>query len=130
MTRERSIRSIKKKDESIQKPSFGVLHGLIFLPISNPKSTTNPSIKIQYGIKSGLILRIPFRFHQFYCFFAVGALTRGSGSQLVNAAYFLIPDVDARGNTVTRVYPGSGRGAVRPAKGCVRALYCLAPRCL
>ena len=36
--------------------------------------------------------------------------------------------VDAKGNTVTqRVYPGSGRGAVRPAKGCARALYCLAP---
>ena len=31
----------------------------------------------------------------------VGALTRGSGSQLVNAACFLILDVDARGNTVT-----------------------------
>ena len=32
---------------------------------------------------------------------SVGALTRGSGSQLVNAVYFLVPDVDARGNTVT-----------------------------
>ena len=31
----------------------------------------------------------------------VGVLTRGSGSQLVNAACFLAPDVDARGNTVT-----------------------------
>ena len=31
----------------------------------------------------------------------VGALTRGSGSQLVNVACFLVPDVDARGNTVT-----------------------------
>ena len=25
------------------------------------------------------------------------------------------------------VYPGSGRGAVRPARGCARALYYLAP---
>ena len=25
------------------------------------------------------------------------------------------------------VYPGSGRGAVRPANGCARALYRLAP---
>ena len=31
----------------------------------------------------------------------VGVLTRGSGSQLVNAACFLVPDVDARDNTVT-----------------------------
>ena len=27
----------------------------------------------------------------------------------------------------TRVYPGSGRGAVHPARGCARALYYLAP---
>ena len=31
----------------------------------------------------------------------VGVLTRGSGSQLVNIACFLVPDVDARDNTVT-----------------------------
>ena len=31
---------------------------------------------------------------------SVGVLTQGSGSQLVNAACFLVPDVDARGNTV------------------------------
>ena len=30
----------------------------------------------------------------------VGVLTRGSGSQLVNATCFLVPNVDARGNTV------------------------------
>ena len=48
----------------------------------------------------------------------VGALTRGSGSQLVNAACFLVPDGDARGNhSNARFYPGSGLGAVRPAKG-------------
>ena len=38
---------------------------------------------------------------------------------------FLVPDVDARGNTVTHGFilvP-----AVRPAKRCARALYCLAP---
>ena len=49
---------------------------------------------------------------------SVGVPTRGSGSQLVNAACFLVPDDDARGNhSNARFYPGSGRGAVRPAKG-------------
>ena len=58
----------------------------------------------------------------------VGVPTRGSRFQLVNAACFLVPDVDARGNTVTHgFYPGSGRGAVRLAKECARALYYLAP---
>src|SRR6185503_8774963 len=48
----------------------------------------------------------------------VGIPTRGPGSQLVNAACFLVPDDDARGNhSNARFYPGSGRGAVRPAKG-------------
>ena len=37
----------------------------------------------------------------FLFYILVGALTRGSGSQLVNAACLLVPDVDARGNTVT-----------------------------
>ena len=61
----------------------------------------------------------------------VGVLTRGSGSQLVNAACFLVPDDDARGNTVTHgFYPGSGHGAVRPARGCASALYYLAPKAL
>ena len=31
----------------------------------------------------------------------IGVLTRGSGSQLVNAACFLVPDDDTRGNTIT-----------------------------
>ena len=31
----------------------------------------------------------------------VGVPTRGPGSQLVNVACFLVPDVDTRGNTVT-----------------------------
>ena len=42
----------------------------------------------------------------------VGVLTRGSGSQLVNAACFLVPDVDARGNTVTHEFilvPATGQ---------------------
>ena len=48
----------------------------------------------------------------------VGVPTRGPGSQLVNAACFLVPDDDARGNhSNAQFYPGSGRGAVRPAKG-------------
>ena len=33
-------------------------------------------------------------------YLVVGVPTRGPGSQLVNAACFLVPDVDARGNTV------------------------------
>ena len=62
----------------------------------------------------------------------VGVPTRGPGSQLVNAACFLVPDDDARGNhSNARFYPGSGRGAVRPAKGvcegtvlsCTRGAY-------
>ena len=51
---------------------------------------------------------------------SVGALTRGSGSQLVNAACLLVPDVDARGNTVTHGFilvPATGpyvqQGGVR-----------------
>ena len=35
------------------------------------------------------------------CLTVVGVPTRGSGCQLVNAACFLVPDDDARGNTVT-----------------------------
>ena len=36
----------------------------------------------------------------------------------MNAACFLVPDDDARGNhSNARFYPDSGRGAVRPAKG-------------
>src|SRR6185312_11029392 len=58
----------------------------------------------------------------------VGVPTRGSGSQLVNAACFLVLDNDARGNTVTH-----GLSWFRPrgrtsSKGGVRgALYYLAP---
>ena len=63
---------------------------------------------------------------------AVGVPTRGPGSQLVNAVCFLVPDDDARGNTVTHgFYPGSGRGAVRPAKGVCEGtvLYCTRSAC-
>ena len=58
----------------------------------------------------------------------VGVLTRGSRSQLVNAAYFLVPDVDARGNTVTHGFilvPATGPYVQQ--RGCARALYYLAP---
>ena len=58
----------------------------------------------------------------------VGALTWGSGSQLVNAACFLVPDVDARGNTVTHGFilvPATGPYVQQ--RGCARALYYLAP---
>jgi hypothetical protein len=34
--------------------------------------------------------------------------------------------VGTNGNTRTRVYPGSGRGAIRPAD-CACVLYCFAP---
>ena len=48
----------------------------------------------------------------------VGVPTRGPGSRLVNAACFLVPDDDARGNHSNAwFYPGSGYGAVRPAEG-------------
>ena len=58
----------------------------------------------------------------------VGVLTPGSVSQLVNAAYFLVPDVDARGNTVTHGFilvPAAGPYVQQ--RGCARALYYLAP---
>ena len=57
----------------------------------------------------------------------VGVLTRGPGFQLVNAACFLVLDDDARGNTVTHGLSWFRPRGVRPAKGCARALYCLAP---
>ena len=58
----------------------------------------------------------------------VGVLTRGSGSQLVNAACFLVPDVDARGNTVTHGYVlVLAAGPYVQQRGCARALYYLAP---
>ena len=69
---------------------------------------------------------------QFFQYFVhlsgVGALTRGSGSQLVNAACFLVPDVDARANTVTHGFilvPATGPYVQQ--RGCARALYYLAP---
>ena len=58
----------------------------------------------------------------------VGVLTRGSGSQLVNAACLLIPDVDARGNTITHGFilvPATGPYVQQ--RVCPRALYYLAP---
>ena len=58
----------------------------------------------------------------------VGALTRGSGTQLVNAACFLIPDVDARGNTVThRFILVLATGPYVQQRGCASALYYLTP---
>ena len=58
----------------------------------------------------------------------VGVPTRGSGSQLVNAPCFLVPDVDTRGNTVTHDFilvPAAGPYIQQ--RGCARALYYLAP---
>ena len=58
----------------------------------------------------------------------VGVLTRGSGFQLVNAACFLVPIVDARGNTVTHGFilvPATGPYVQQ--RGRARALYYLAP---
>ena len=58
----------------------------------------------------------------------VGVLTPGAWHQLVmmlrvpNPRWLMQETI--RGLTV---YPGSGRGAVRPARGCARALYYLAP---
>ena len=61
----------------------------------------------------------------------VGVPTRGSGSQLVNAACFLVPGVDARGNTVTHGFilvPATGPYVQQ--RGCASALYYLAPEVL
>ena len=52
----------------------------------------------------------------------------GPGSQLVNTACFLVPDVDARGNTVTHWFilvPAAGPYVQQ--RGCARALYYFAP---
>ena len=59
---------------------------------------------------------------------SVGVLTRWSGSQLVNAACFLVPNVDARGNTVTHGFIlVLAAGPYVQQGGCARALYYLAP---
>ena len=58
----------------------------------------------------------------------VGVPTRGPGSQLVNAACFLVPDDDARDNTVTHGFilvPAAGPYVQQ--RVCARALYYLAP---
>jgi len=68
-----------------------------------------------------------FRFENFWTK-CVGVPTRGLGSQLVNAACFLVPDVDARGNTVTHgfiLFPATGPYVQQ--RGNARALYYLAP---
>ena len=57
-----------------------------------------------------------------------GVLTRGSGPQLVNAVCLLVPDVDARDNTVKHGFilvPATGPYVQQ--RGCARALYYLAP---
>ena len=61
----------------------------------------------------------------------VGVPTRGSGSRLVNAACFLIPDVDARGNTVTHGLSWFWPRGRTSSKGGVRG-HCiiLHPECL
>ena len=58
----------------------------------------------------------------------VGVLTRGSGSQLVNAAGFLIPDGDARGNhSNARFILVPAAGPYVQQRRCARALYYPAP---
>ena len=58
----------------------------------------------------------------------VGVLTRESGPKLVNAACFLVPDVDARGNTVMHGFIlGPATGTYVQQRGCASALYYLAP---
>ena len=61
----------------------------------------------------------------------VGVLTRGSGSQLVNAACFLVPDDDAIGNTVTHGLSWFWPRGRTSSKGGVRG-HCiiLHPECL
>ena len=58
----------------------------------------------------------------------VGVLTRGVRIPTSNAVCFLVPDVDARGNTVTHGFilvPAAGPYVQQG--GCARALYYLAP---
>ena len=58
----------------------------------------------------------------------VGVPTRESESQLVNAACLLVPDVNARGNTVTHGFIlVLAKGPYVQQRGCARALYYLAP---
>ena len=58
----------------------------------------------------------------------VGVPTRGPGSQLVNAACFLVPDDDARGNhSNARFILVLAAGPYVQQRGRARALYCLAP---
>ena len=58
----------------------------------------------------------------------VGVPTRGPGSQLVNAACFLVPDDDARGNhSNARFILVPAAGPYVQQRGCARALYYLAP---
>ena len=58
----------------------------------------------------------------------VGVPTRGPGSQLVNAACFLVPDDDARGNhsNARFILVPAARPYVQQRE-CARALYYLAP---
>ena len=61
----------------------------------------------------------------------VGVPTWGPGSQLVNAACFLVPDDDARGNhSNTRFILVPAAGSYVQQRGCARALYYLAPEVL
>ena len=58
----------------------------------------------------------------------VGIPTRGPGSQLVNAACFLVPDDGARGNhNNARFILVPAVGPYVQQRGCARALYYLAP---
>ena len=59
---------------------------------------------------------------------SVGVPTRGPGSQLVNAACFLVPDDDARGNhSNARFILVLAAGPYVQQRGCARPLYYLAP---
>ena len=63
-----------------------------------------------------------------FCHSFVGFPTRGPGSQLVNAACFLVPDDDARGNhSNTRFILVPAAGPYVQQRGCARALYYLTP---
>ena len=55
----------------------------------------------------------------------VGVLTWGSGSQLVNAACFLVPERGNHGNARIILVPAAGPYVQQ--RGCARALYYLAP---
>jgi hypothetical protein len=83
----------------------------------------SPFLEIKWEKREKNVTRLPYLARQLSVF-----RPEGPESQLVNAACFLVPDDDARGNTVTHGFilvPAAGPYVQQ--RGCARALYYLAP---